>query len=513
MTSKESLVAIYCRLSSDDGMDSMSVSIENQMNICNQYLNDNGLTLYNVYIDDGYSGANFDRPGFQNMINDLEMKRFGCIIVKDLSRLGRNFLKVSYYVEDYFVAKRIRFISIQDNYDSFSADTEELEITIKNFLNSYYIKECSKKMRAGYKNKAKNGTLSVKGHYGFLVEGGRYIPDPVTAPIVKEIFKRFISGERVVEICNYLKENKVLTPSYYLKSRIENNKRLLTKSGMYNWQTHSVYVILKDEQYTGTLINFKYSTHKYGAKLNKRDKSKWQKQEEMHEGIISYEDFEKAQIRLQNNFTKNKKINHIDREVLGLKRMVYTNTGKIMCFGGTFSKDGKLFKSTFYSNYYDKIYVKSRVVHEVVYNDLVKTIKMISGNKDRFIEIMKKKQSKKNNENEIIRFQKRIKEIDVEFQLLFEKLIAEEIDDNKYELENEILNNELKSLNKKINDLVIEKKLFENKMKKIYHFVETVNQVKDEKDKLETIRKLVSKIIVSKNEERLHFKIVYNFEY
>lgn len=80
-------------------MDNMSVSIENQMNICKQYINENGLTLYNIYIDDGYSGANFDRPGFQNMINDLEMKRFGCIIVKDLSRLGRNFLKVSYYIQ------------------------------------------------------------------------------------------------------------------------------------------------------------------------------------------------------------------------------------------------------------------------------------------------------------------------------------------------------------------------------------------------------------------------------
>lgn len=512
MASKENLVAIYCRLSSEDGMDNMSVSIENQMNICKQYINENGLTLYNIYIDDGYSGANFDRPGFQNMINDLEMKRFGCIIVKDLSRLGRNFLKVSYYIEDYFLAKRIRFISIQDNYDSLTADNEELGIAIKNFLNGYYIKECSKKMRAGHKNKAKNGTLSVRGHYGYLVEEGKYIPDPITAPIVKDIFKRFLSGERVVNICNHLKENKVLTPSYYLKSRCENNNRKLTKNGMYDWQTHSIYVILKDEQYTGTLINFKYSTQKYGVKLDKKDKSKWQKKDGMHEALVSYEDFEKVQLMLKTNSTRNRKRNHIDRETLGLKRMVYTSTGKIMCFGGTFSKDGKLFKSTFYSNTYDRIYVKSQVVHEVVYKDITKIIKMINADEDRFIEMIKQKQSKKFDENEIYRVQKRIKEIDAEFQILFEKLIAEEIDDIEYELENEILNNELRNLNAKVNDLVAKKKLLENKLKKIYQFIETVNQVKEEKDKLEIIKKLVSKIIVSKNDDGFHFKIIYNFE-
>ena len=507
-----SIAAIYCRLSREDGDSKESNSITSQKEILTLYAKNNGFEVSKIYVDDGYSGTNFDRPGFQNMINDLEMKRFGCIIVKDLSRLGRNFLKVSYYIEDYFLAKRIRFISIQDNYDSLTADNEELGIAIKNFLNGYYIKECSKKMRAGHKNKAKNGTLSVRGHYGYLVEDGKYIPDPTTAPIVKDIFKRFLSGERVVNICNHLKEKKVLTPSYYLKSRCENNNRKLTKNGMYDWQTHSIYAILKDEQYTGTLINFKYSTQKYGVKLDKKDKSKWQKKKGMHEALVSYKDFEKVQLMLKTNSTRNRKRNHIDRETLGLKRMVYTSTGKIMCFGGTFSKDGKLFKSTFYSNTYDRIYVKSRVVHEVVYKDITKIIKMINADEDRFIKMIKKKQSKKFDENEIYRAQKRINEIDAEFQILFEKLIAEEIDDIEYELENEILNNELRNLNVKVNDLVAKKKLLENKLKKINQFIETVNQVKEEKDKLEIIRKLVSKIIVSKNDDGFHFKIIYNFE-
>ena len=211
MANKENIVAIYVRLSNEDGLDNMSVSIENQINICETYINENNLTLYNVYIDDGYSGSNFDRPGFQNMIEDLENKKFGAIIVKDLSRLGRNFLKVSYYVEDYFVAKQIRFISISENYDSLTADNEELGVAIRNYLNGFYAKECSKKMRVGYENKAKHGTLSPSGHYGYIVENGCYVVDPNTAPIVKDIFNKFLSGESVKDICNYLNSNKILT--------------------------------------------------------------------------------------------------------------------------------------------------------------------------------------------------------------------------------------------------------------------------------------------------------------
>ena len=388
MKTKDTLTAIYCRLSSEDGLDNISVSIENQINICKQFLNENNLSLYNIYIDDGYTGSNFDRPGFQNMINDLEMKKFSCIVVKDLSRLGRNFLKASYYIEDYFVAKRIRFISINDNYDSKTADNEELNIAIKNFLNGYYAKECSKKIRVAHNNRAKKGTLSCHGHYGFLVEDNTYIPDPETAPIVKVIFEKYLAGEKVTSICKYLKENKILTPSYYFNSR-HKTKRGLTKDGMYEWKSHSIYTILKDEQYTGTVVNFKYSTPKYGKKLNKSDKSRWQKTEGMHEAIISREIYEEVQKLLFNRYTKNNKKHELNKKELSLQGMVFTDSGKSLLFSGKFDKNGKLFKSTHYSNYNESIYIRSSIVHEIVFNDVYKVIAMIKDDKNKFIEMVK----------------------------------------------------------------------------------------------------------------------------
>ncbi len=511
MAIKENLVAIYCRLSSEDGMDNVSISIENQMDICKKYVNDNGLTLYNIYIDDGYSGSTFDRLGFQNMINDLELKRFGCIIVKDLSRLGRNFLKVSYYVEDYFVANRIRFISIQDNYDSKTADTEELGIAIKNFLNGYYLKECSKKMRVGHKNRAKHGTLSTLGHYGYLVEDNNYIIDEETAPIVQEIFKRYISGETVKSICEYLKDSKILTPSHYFNSRHKNN-RILTKSGKYDWQNHSIYTILKDEQYTGTQINFRYSTSKYGKKLCKSDRSLWQKKENTHEAIIKNDDFIKAQEILKERNTKNKQKNHLDVDNLGLKGIVFTDSGRAMNFSGTFNSEGKLFKTTYYSNFYEKIYVKSQILHDVVFRDIKKLIKQIKISKEQFIEMTQKKKMTIFDEKEIYRVEKRIKDIDIDFQVLFEKLVAEEIDDIEYELSNRILNEELQSLNIKINELITKKKIIETKMKKLISFIDVVNELSLEEDKLKIIKALVSKVIVSKKDDGYKFKIIYNFE-
>lgn len=511
MKIKDTLTAIYCRLSSEDGLDNISVSIENQINICKQFLNENNLSLYNIYIDDGYTGSNFDRPGFQNMINDLEMKKISCIVVKDLSRLGRNFLKASYYIEDYFVAKRIRFISINDNYDSKTADNEELNIAIKNFLNGYYAKECSKKIRVAHNNRAKKGTLSCHGHYGLLVEDNTFLPDPETAPIVKVIFEKYLTGEKVTSICKYLKENKILTPSYYFNSRHQ-TKRGLTKDGMYEWKTHSIYTILKDEQYTGTVVNFKYSTPKYGKKLNKSDKSRWQKTDGMHEAIISREIYEEVQKLLFNRYTKNNKKHELNKKELSLQGMVFTDSGKSLLFSGKFDKNGKLFKSTHYSNYNESIYIRSSIVHEIVFNDVYKVIAMIKDDKNKFIEMVKRKKIKDYDANEIYRVQKRLNEIDVEYQILFEKLVAEEIDDVEYELSNQILNDEVNALNTKSNELIAKKKMIETFINKINSFVNTIDEIINETSQLKIIKALVSKIIISKINDGFKFKIIYNFE-
>ena len=202
---------------------------------------------------------------------------------------------------------------------------------------------------------------------------------------------------------------------------------------MYEWKTHSIYTILKDEQYTGTVVNFKYSTPKYGKKLKKTDKSRWQKTEGMHEAIISREIYEEVQKLLFNRYSKNNKKHELNKKELSLQGIVFTSTGKSLLFSGTFDKNGKLFKSTRYSNYSESFYIRSSIVHETVFNDVSKVITMIKEDKNKFIETVKKKKIEDYDTNEIYRVQKRLNELDFEYQLLFEKLVAEEIDDVEYE--------------------------------------------------------------------------------
>ena len=128
---------IYARLSQEDWYDDRSISIDNQIDICKHYANNNGLIIKEILYDDGFTGTNFNRPGFQKVLDLISSKQINCILIKDLSRLGRNFLKVSYYVEEYFPKKNIRLISINDNYDSENKQDEELTVAIRNFLNGY----------------------------------------------------------------------------------------------------------------------------------------------------------------------------------------------------------------------------------------------------------------------------------------------------------------------------------------------------------------------------------------
>ena len=181
-------VIIYTRLSSEDGIDDMSCSITNQIDLLTEYAIQNEFRIIDIISDDGYSGTNFRRPGFEKMIEMLEDGQANVVLVKDLSRFGRNFIECSKYLDEYFNEMNIRFISTSDNYDS-AINTEDESLVIKNFLNGLYAKQSGKRVMDAYRHKAKKQTIAKFGRYGYKNVDGNLVLDEDVAPFVKRIFE------------------------------------------------------------------------------------------------------------------------------------------------------------------------------------------------------------------------------------------------------------------------------------------------------------------------------------
>jgi DNA invertase Pin-like site-specific DNA recombinase len=253
---KEYHVGLYCRLSVDDGNQMMeSTSISNQKEMLLNYAKDKGWKIVDVYIDDGYSGTNFDRPGFKEMVHDIEMNRINTVITKDLSRLGRDYLKTGYYIDTFFPDHNVRYIAISDNIDTFQNEDDFL--SFKNIINEMYAKDVSKKIRFTIQNQIKVGKnlRTAVPLYGYMYnEKNDRVPDPVTAPVVQKIFKLFLSGLNYASIAKRLEQEQVLTPMYYFYQKYgygEMGSSNHFTRGFYHWSRESVRKIIINDEYTG----------------------------------------------------------------------------------------------------------------------------------------------------------------------------------------------------------------------------------------------------------------------
>lgn len=247
--------ALYCRLSSDDELKGDSNSIIHQKQILQDYDLKNSLTPTEVYVDDGFTGTNFDRPDFKRLLSDVENDLVKTIIVKDLSRFGRNYLKVGYYTEILFPSKGVRFISVSDNLDTSAKDEINDFIPFKNIMNEWYAKDLSRKQRSVIKSKGNSGIrLSTRPIYGYKkAENGDWIIDEPSAIVVRKIFDLYLKGYGPASIANYLFANKVKIPSL-TGLQISDKTR-----NPYRWSKDSVAHILTCQDYCGDMINFKRS--------------------------------------------------------------------------------------------------------------------------------------------------------------------------------------------------------------------------------------------------------------
>ncbi len=314
--------ALYIRLSREDGDKAESDSIGSQREILKEYLKHHpDMELVDIYADDGYSGTNFDRPDFKRMMEDVEAKRINCIVVKDLSRFGRNYIEVGNFLDKVFVLKHIRFIALNNNYDNVggynNAVNNLITVGVTNVTNETYAANTSLNVRGTLNLRRQQGKfIGSFATYGYLKDPQdhhKLIVDPDTAPIVQMIFERFIGGESIIGIAKDLNEMGIPNPSLYKKLKGFNYMHPAGRSNDGLWPDSSVRRILQNRMYLGDMVQGKNTTYSYKLKqCYAKPKEEWIVVEGTHEAIIDQETFDKAQSLFNKHIRKSPKKNDVD---------------------------------------------------------------------------------------------------------------------------------------------------------------------------------------------------------
>ncbi len=293
--------ALYLRLSRDDELQGESGSIQTQRMMLRQYAAEHGLIVVDEYIDDGWSGTNFERPSFQRMIDDIEDGKINCVVTKDLSRLGRNYILTGQYTEIYFPSKGVRYIAINDNVDTINGESELAPFL--NILNEMHARQTSKKVKAAMHTRFANGA-----HYGAYAplgyvkdpdKKGHLLIDPETRWIVEKIFDLAVHGRGAASITRILVEEKVPTPGWLNYERYGTFANIYAGAPAekaYAWTIAQVKSILKEETYIGHSVHNKQSSISFKNKKKvRKPQEEWYRVENTHEAIISEEAFQKVQ--------------------------------------------------------------------------------------------------------------------------------------------------------------------------------------------------------------------------
>ena len=293
------ITALYCRLSQDDGREGESNSISNQKEILSQYARANGFHNTMFFVDDGISGTTFDRPDFQRMQRMIENGEIGTVIVKDLSRFGRNYLDVGEYLEIKYPTLGVRFIAIQENVDTLKNTGTEM-MPFNNIFNEWYAAQTSKKIRAVWKSKADKGErIAAAIPYGYIKsqdDSKQWIIDEEAAKVVRYIFELTLEGLGPMKIARRLEDEQILSPTAYYLENGRKSSNDISARGKCAWSTTSVRHILENRQYTGCTVNFKTSLVSYKVhKTVYNPEEEWQIIPNTQEAIIDEDTFNRVQ--------------------------------------------------------------------------------------------------------------------------------------------------------------------------------------------------------------------------
>ncbi|MBQ9297558.1 MAG: recombinase family protein [Clostridia bacterium] len=509
-------VGIYIRLSKEDEEKekySESESIQNQRTLLMQYIKENKLNFISEYVDDGVSGTSFDRPAFNKMIEDIEQGKINMIITKDLSRLGRNYVQSGYYTETYFPEHNVRYIAILDNIDT-GLDSANNDIApFKSILNEMYAKDTSKKINSVLQSKRKQGEYLGTAPYGYKKDPeNKYhlIKDEEAAKVVKTIFRMFLEGYGTMQIADYLSEQKIPIPSDY------NKRNRGTKSITYGlWAQSTVRFILSNEVYTGTVIQGKRKKISFKSKkFVDVPEEDWIRVPNMHEAIVSQEDYQRARRIIED--TKGSRVVENDYLFKGLLRC-YDCKGYIGIRSP--DKNGNIYGRCQRYGRYGKFDVCSphNFNYQVFEESMIVVLREICkeySNKKKLEEIAKKSKSKEDKkldlENKIENYKTQIKKETRKLELLYEDRLAEIITVENYIENANRIKNDAHDLQKRIKEL--EKEL--NGEDKQIDKNEKLNNLVDEflnmeKPNKEIIREFIERIEIHSDKQ---VDIYFNFK-
>ena len=365
---KEYKAGLYIRLSKEDeNRTTNSESIDNQIDMLKKYASDNDYEVFDTYIDDGFTGTNFNRPGFNKMLTDINNKKINMIIVKDLSRLGRDYILTGYYLEMFFPKNNIRFISVLDNIDSINNNDM---MPFKSIMNDMYSKDNSKKIKAALRIKQQLGKW-VGGctPYGYMQDSNdknHLVINSKESRVVKIIYRLFLNGYSINKIANYLYDKNIPTP---LVSRNINKNTKYSMMGY--WSSTTIRTILTNELYTGNLVQNRRCRINYKIrKLKNNDKSEWIIINNTHEPIITKDKFDIVQKMIkEKNIIRNNNKNEVLLSGLlkcfecNKKIIVQRNKNNMYIVCNSYKKYSKLnICSSHYNNY---LRIESVVLNEV----------------------------------------------------------------------------------------------------------------------------------------------------
>lgn len=466
------ITALYCRLSRDDGMDGDSNSVANQKRLLSQKAKEMGLSNTKYYVDDGYTGTNFNRPGFQQMLSDIEMGFVSAVMVKDLSRLGRDYVSVGNYTDSYFPDRGIRFIAVNDSIDSEEGESEIAPF--KNILNEMYARDISKKIRSSHRLRGNMGEPLSQPPYGYQKSPEnkkKWIIDPEAAEIVKSIFKMCLDGKGNETIARILQEQKVLVPMAYWQSKGLPRGGKKTQANPYRWCKTTVQKILSQQEYCGDVINFKtYSKSFKNKRRYDNDPENWMIFKDVHEPIITREDFEKVQIRIAKTKRRAPKPHNGQKSIFSDLLFCGDCHTKLRYHTNTINKDIHYFvcannKVDYRGSCPGRHYVRADAIEQVVMLELRRMAEYLSDDEDAFAELLARKTDKellkeqKRCEDELQKAMTRNDTVSQLYERLYEDNATGKVSDewfmqlsHKYEVERMELKSKITALRKKLSE-------------------------------------------------------------